>query len=225
VYAVNVKDFLTKHPGAGFNMMTPGGFVRLSPEEAKDLLEGQSTKGHPGDPAMAMEISAEELLTQAVNSSNFKDGAWHILTVYSQQEGPEIKELDRDQILEQLREKLDRNISDYRKAWGRMSSDVLTGYAQEIEATRVAYNELYSGYAYSEEKLEYLLRFENPLEVMRDRWIEEQCRPDVSEEMNHVLWSVMTDPDTEVEYALDGSYTPVLDAESGQGQTEGMKLC
>ena len=123
--------------------------------------------------------------------------------------------MDRNELMEQLREKLDKNIADMQKEWYALSPSLVAGKAQEIEATRVTYNELYSGWAYMDDKIEYLLRFENPLEVVRDKWIEEQCLPDVSEEMNHVLWSIMDTPDAEHEYDLDPKY--MAENEPGNG--------
>lgn len=75
-----VRDFITQHPGATFDMMTPGGFVYLTPQKTKDLLDGNSVKGHPGCPEYAIEIDAEDLLMQTVITANYKNGAWNILT-------------------------------------------------------------------------------------------------------------------------------------------------
>lgn len=77
---VTVRKFIERHPGVSFDMMTPGGFVYLTPEKAKLLLAGQNVSGHPGDPEYAMEITAEELLNQEVIHANFSDDAWHLLS-------------------------------------------------------------------------------------------------------------------------------------------------
>lgn len=83
--ATTVREFIRQHPQNSFNMMTPGGYVYLSPEKAKLLLEGQSTAGHPGSAEYAMEITANELLDQEVINSNFSEGTWHILSGYAQE--------------------------------------------------------------------------------------------------------------------------------------------
>jgi hypothetical protein len=83
---MTVKDLITQNPDASFDMMTPGGFVYLTPETAQALLNGESTLGHPGDPEMAMEVSAEELLPQIVDNANFSNGVWRLLTDYSQEQ-------------------------------------------------------------------------------------------------------------------------------------------
>jgi len=127
--------------------------------------------------------------------------------------------MDRNEIMERLRAKLDRNIAAMQNEWYALSPSLIAGKAQEIEATRIAYNELYSGWDYSEDKLKYLLRFENPLEVVRDKWIEEQCLPDVSNEMNHVLYSIMGTFVAENEYELDKEYTAADEPDSGMKMT------
>ncbi len=77
---VTVREFIERHPGVSFDLMTPGGFVYLTPDRAKLLLAGQSVKGHPGDPEYAMEITADELLSQEVGRANFSGNAWHMVT-------------------------------------------------------------------------------------------------------------------------------------------------
>lgn len=198
-------------------MMTPGGYVSLTPEKARTLLQGESAEGHPGDPEHAMKIDAEALLAQTVHSANFHAGAWRLLTDYAQKESKEDKRMERSEIMERLREKLDRGIQAMQREWFALSPSLVAGKAQEIEASRIAYNELCDGRTYSDETLEYLLRFENPLKVVRDKWIEEQCLPDAGEEMNRVLRSVMNDREAGWEYELDREYMPERD--------DGMKLC
>lgn len=77
---VTVRELIEQHPDAYFDMMTPGGFVCLTPEKAKLLLAGQSVKGHPGESEYAQEVTAEELLNQKVVSANYCDGSWHVLS-------------------------------------------------------------------------------------------------------------------------------------------------
>ena len=123
--------------------------------------------------------------------------------------------MEERKIMQRLREKLDRNWAAMQANWFALSPSVIVGKAEEINATRLAYNELFSGWAYSEDKLEYLLRFDNPLEVVRDKWIEEQCLPDISAEMNHVLCSVMDKQEAEQDYALDKEYTDAAEQDNG----------
>lgn len=77
---VTVREFLTSHPGASFLMMTPGGYVSLSPEQAAGLLAGGSTAGNPGYPGCDMEIPADELLPQYVGGHQLERGVWFLGT-------------------------------------------------------------------------------------------------------------------------------------------------
>lgn len=81
-----VQQMLIKHPQASFDMMTPGGFVFLTPEAAKELLSGKSVTGHPGVSEHARVVTADELLNQEVISSNYSDNVWHILSDFPQME-------------------------------------------------------------------------------------------------------------------------------------------
>ena len=116
--------------------------------------------------------------------------------------------MQREQMIDAFREKLDRNWNDYVGELDGLSKGVLIGKSDEITAARFVYNELYGG-GYPEDYMEYLLRFENPLEVARDQWISEQS-VDFSEELNHALWSLMDKGDAEQNYALDPEYTPEI---------------
>jgi hypothetical protein len=65
--------------------------------------------------------------------------------------------------------------------------------------------------------LEYLLRFENPLEVVRDQWIDEQNVAH-DDEITHVLWTISDKGDAELVYKLDASFIKP----NGDG---GVKMC
>lgn len=61
--------------------------------------------------------------------------------------------------------------------------------------------------------LEYLLHFENPLEVMRDLWLSAQdCDP--SEELSHALWDTRDRGEVEQTYEIDPDW--VSQEEGGQ---------
>ena len=90
-----VKDFLKKYPNDTFSMTTPGGYVNLTPEQAKELLNGHFIKGHLGnpDPEYAVLIRSDELLEQYVDSAIWKGNTCHMLTVCVESgvEPPEVK--------------------------------------------------------------------------------------------------------------------------------------
>lgn len=77
---VSVREFLEGHPGETFDMMTPGGYVYLTPQKAQHLLAGGTVMGNPGCPGFDMPISADELLEQVVCSANYSKGKWQILS-------------------------------------------------------------------------------------------------------------------------------------------------
>lgn len=62
--------------------------------------------------------------------------------------------------------------------------------AGEIDATRTCFEELaLNAKAYPDNLLEHLLRFENPLETVREQWMREQ-NMDCSGAFRHALWSL-----------------------------------
>lgn len=79
---VTVQEFLEKHQGVAFNMMTPGGYVYLTPEKAQLLLSGEDINGHLGSKTYTVDISNKELLTQVVIQANLTDGTWNLLSDY-----------------------------------------------------------------------------------------------------------------------------------------------
>lgn len=106
-----------------------------------------------------------------------------------------------------LRKKLDSGMAQYQKEWRQKPASELVELASEIAAVQFVYKELSDG-SYSAEYMEYLLRFENPLEVVKDQWISEQ-NVDFSEELTHALWTLWDKGESESEYTLDPEYAPV----------------
>lgn len=81
-----VQQMLIKYPQASFDMMTPGGYVFLTPEAAKELLSGKIVIGHPGVSECARTVTADEFLNQEVISSNYSGNVWHILSDFPQRQ-------------------------------------------------------------------------------------------------------------------------------------------
>lgn len=75
-----VREFLERHPEEPVFMMTPGGYVYLVPEQVRNLLAGQAVPGSPYSWRECVQIKAEELLQQMVDSMNHADGTWYVLT-------------------------------------------------------------------------------------------------------------------------------------------------
>lgn len=111
-------------------------------------------------------------------------------------------------IEKELLEKLEANYISFMKEWMKLEPLQLIEKAEEIVATKLVYEELKNG-GYDAEHLEYLLRFKNPLEVVRDKWIEENGSEMVhDEDMHHALWSIADKQDAEQSYELDEAYLP-----------------
>ncbi|MCI9609507.1 MAG: DUF3848 domain-containing protein [Oscillibacter sp.] len=113
-----------------------------------------------------------------------------------------------DEIREALRRKIEQNWSDYKATVLRGSSSEVFDHAEEIAAARFCCDQLTEHAAsYPEECLEYLLRFEDPLTVVRDQWLLEQG-VDLSEEFGHALWYLAASGSAEQDYPLDSANSP-----------------
>lgn len=75
-----VREFLERNPEEPVFMMTPGGYVYLVPEQIGNLLAGQAVSGSSCSWRECVQIKAEELLQQKVDSMNHADGTWYVLT-------------------------------------------------------------------------------------------------------------------------------------------------
>jgi len=75
-----VRGFLERHPNEPVFMMTPDGYVYLVPEQIRNLLVGQAISGSPYSWRECVQIKAEELLQQKVESMNHAEDTWYVLT-------------------------------------------------------------------------------------------------------------------------------------------------
>lgn len=120
------------------------------------------------------------------------------------------------EIRKKLQDRLEANYQAYiRQLQSRPAPDLIE-QATEIAAAKLVYDEL-RDCDFPVENLEYLLRFENPLEVVHDQWLEEQNNVR-DEEMSHVLWSISDKRDAEQLYALE-------EETQGGGVSEGVRMC
>lgn len=184
-----VKDFIKKYPHDSLDMMTPSGFVFLTPEQAQDLLAGKSVMGHPGDPAYAMRIDAEELLLESVENARWENHVCHMLTGYPVEEKTE-KEVEgmREHEQEQkLKERIKASYEAYIQRLKETPAPDLIEMASEIAATKFVYEELMVD-GYFSDCIDYLLQFDDPLERAVSCWQENQDF-DYHEDLEHALWS------------------------------------
>ena len=87
-----------------------------------------------------------------------------------------------------LRERLDQNYETFMAQLQGKSASELIAMAPEITAARMLHEELLD--ACDEDDIAFLLRFDDPLEVVRGYWDSEITGYDHSGEMGHMLWEI-----------------------------------
>lgn len=93
---------------------------------------------------------------------------------------------------ELLQKRLEENYAIYLSQLAKMSFADLIELAPEIAAARVVCDELQT--SCSEQEAAVLLQFDDPLEVVRDQWLEEE-KVSHDQEMDHVLWNILDKAD------------------------------
>ena len=108
-------------------------------------------------------------------------------------------------------EKLNRNYADAMQRWSEMNPLDLIENAAEIAATKMIVKELPT--AAMAEDMEYLIQFEDPLEIVSNSWM---LTDDVdhTDELQYTLGSITCSRSAEHCYPLDPDYSP-----SERGQT------
>lgn len=113
-----------------------------------------------------------------------------------------------DDIRQALRQKLKDRWSEYSARMLLRPPSEIFERADEIAAARFCYDQLTENLtSYPVEYLEYLLRFEDPLSVVRDQWVSEQ-NVDYSDEFEHALWTIQNERAAEQDYPLDPEWKP-----------------
>lgn len=90
---MTVREFIEKHPEATMNMMTPGGYVTITPVISAGLLRGEGVDSHPGANEHWTKITAEELLPQEIDQCREHPeipNYFYMLTGYVQEHGKEV---------------------------------------------------------------------------------------------------------------------------------------
>lgn len=73
---------------------------------------------------------------------------------------------------QKLLERLDANLAQFQAAWEKQGKDELILNSREITAVRDAHEYLTTSHGYEPEEADYLLLFDNPLQVVADKWLE-----------------------------------------------------
>ena len=68
--------------------------------------------------------------------------------------------------------RLDDNLTEYKKQWRPKSADALIEMSRELTAIRDAHYYLTESHGFGPEEIDYLLMFDNPLQVVADKWLE-----------------------------------------------------
>lgn len=90
---MTVREFIEKHPEATMNMMTPGGYVTVTPVIAAGLLRDEGVDSHPGANECWAKVTAEELLPQEIVQCKEHPeipNYFYMLTGYVQEHGKEV---------------------------------------------------------------------------------------------------------------------------------------
>ncbi|NSW90326.1 MAG: DUF3848 domain-containing protein [Firmicutes bacterium] len=124
--------------------------------------------------------------------------------------------MNEQDLKQKLLEKPDTNYNSCVQEWLALDPTEMIEKAGKIAATSLVYKELRNG-GCNADYLEYLLRFQNPLEVVRDQWLNEQGTV-LNEDMGHVLWTLADTRNAEQDYELGEAFRE-------PGQDEGVRMC
>lgn len=113
--------------------------------------------------------------------------------------------MTKKEIEKMIRNKLEANYNTYIRQLQALPADSLIEQAAQIAATKLVFKALCEG-GYKNEYMEYLLRFQNPLEVVRDHWLSEHNVLLDGDNMEHVLWTLSDRQHAEQDYQLDEAF-------------------
>lgn len=74
--------------------------------------------------------------------------------------------------LDQLFKRLDENLADFKAKWEAESKEGLIEISREITAVKDAHYYLTESHGFEPEEADYLLLFENPLQIVADKWLD-----------------------------------------------------
>lgn len=107
------------------------------------------------------------------------------------------------EVHDELVKKLNHEIREYAQQIQSMTVSQFCAHAYEISATMFCFHQLTESLdAYPLDYMEYLLRFEQPLSVVSDRWLSAQSEAP-NEAFEFTLWELWDKQDAEMDYPLD----------------------
>ena len=82
-----IEELLRRYPNDCFQLMTPCGFVDLTPAETEMLLRGEATMAHPGVSGCQMPVEAQTLMEMEVLPlKRGEHGRWYALADHPQRQ-------------------------------------------------------------------------------------------------------------------------------------------
>ena len=106
-----------------------------------------------------------------------------------------------DEARDVLRDRLEQNYKSYMEGLQGKTPSELIALASEITAVQQLHEELLD--ACDEDGIEFLLRFDDPLEIAAGAWEAEITGYDHSEEISHMLWTLRDKEMYEAELRAD----------------------
>ncbi len=92
------------------------------------------------------------------------------------------------ELKERLQQRLQENYTVFMEQLQGKTASELIAMAPEITAVQQLHEQLLI--ACNDDDTEFLLRFDNPLELVRGYWVSEITDSDFSEEIGHTLWEI-----------------------------------
>ena len=107
--------------------------------------------------------------------------------------------------LEQLMKRLEDNLADFKAQWTAMSVPDLIERSHEISAVRDTHFYLTETHGFDADEIDYLLLFDNPLQVVADKWMD---RTEDLSDFSFALDEVFDKRDALRDYALKDAEKP-----------------
>lgn len=118
-----------------------------------------------------LEVVGDEFLTS--DTENRSDIMWNVFHTQAALQGdyPLMPDkADEETLKQQLFDRLDANLSDYRWSLMNVDKNELINMAEEITARYAAQEYLKTGYDYKTGEVEYLLQYQDPLDLVASNW-------------------------------------------------------
>ena len=151
--------------------------LKLTPSHAKDNWYRWDQEIPPGSPRGLVQAAKEFSMLKIGYRGDMAFRNAEVIDVPKFLAGEIVshKELTSGELWGQLFERIESEMADFMRGLDHLERDELIQSAAEISAMQVCRSELtVQGKSLSREELQFLLQTENPLEVLREAWLERQ---------------------------------------------------